>query len=68
MIAFLYEGKRMGTITKGDRVQLKTGSPTMTVSNVEDINGVEMAWCVWSDEKNKSQSATYAVSVLVKVK
>jgi uncharacterized protein YodC (DUF2158 family) len=36
-------------IKPGSVVQLNSGSPKMTVTDVKPINGVVKAWCSWFD-------------------
>ena len=51
----------------GDTVQLKSGSPAMTVADVyTDDKGVWVAKCVWFSE-TQDRSAVYPVSVLREV-
>ncbi len=50
----------------GDIVQLKSGSPKMTVTSVGTILGVPRAWCTWS-EGGKSQSEVFPVESLERV-
>ena len=33
----------------GDTVQLKSGSPTMTIERFDTIGGQPSAWCTWFD-------------------
>jgi len=54
----------MSEIKAGDRVRLKSGGPTMTVSRLED-NGLN-AVCGWFDGK-KEKLATFAVVMLERV-
>jgi uncharacterized protein YodC (DUF2158 family) len=39
----------------GDIVRLKSGSPTMTVTELKPWNGTQTAWCAWFEaaEANK---------------
>ena len=54
-------------IKAGDVVQLKSGGPKMTVTDVALSNGVMTAWCSWFDG-NKNQSGTFPVVSLKHVK
>ena len=54
----------MDDIKAGDKVQLKSGGPTMTVGRLED-SGTN-AVCGWFDGK-KYKLATYAVIMLKRV-
>jgi uncharacterized protein YodC (DUF2158 family) len=40
-------------ITVGTVVELKSGGPDMTVSEVKSWNGVTTAWCDWFEGKDK---------------
>jgi uncharacterized protein YodC (DUF2158 family) len=54
----------------GDTVELKSGSPTMTISRLANGVGVNVsagAWCDWFDEKNKPQHGWYPLTSLDKV-
>lgn len=51
-------------IKAGDIVQLKSGGPTMTVKQVEDLHGAMTAWCDWFDGK-KQADGTFPVTRLV---
>lgn len=51
----------MNEIKAGDVVQLKSGRPRMTVSNVgNDIHGRLTAWCDWF-EGTKNQHGAFPV-------
>jgi uncharacterized protein YodC (DUF2158 family) len=50
-------------IIAGETVQLKSGGPRMTVSEVKTWNGVFTAWCDWF-EGNKKMSASFPVTSL----
>ncbi|WP_316398499.1 YodC family protein [Bradyrhizobium sp. 33ap4] len=50
----------------GDVVQLKSGGPRMTVSQVgEDQYGQRKVWCVWF-EKTKKYEDTFEPEILMK--
>jgi uncharacterized protein YodC (DUF2158 family) len=50
----------------GDTVQLKSGGPKMTVTEVKPINGVTRAWCSWFIN-DKLETASFPVDSLNKV-
>jgi uncharacterized protein YodC (DUF2158 family) len=52
------------SIQAGDRVQLKSGGPVMTVSDVEN-QGV---WCQWFDNHQTLQSGSFNIHMLIKVR
>ena len=45
----------------GDVVQLKSGGPTMTVT---DVAGTDAVSCVWFDSNNKETSGKYPEAAL----
>ena len=48
-----------------DVVKLRSGGPSMTVSNVaEDTFGTMTAWCNWFDAKGTAQNGAFPVNVL----
>ncbi len=55
----------MAEIKAGDVVQLKSGSPKMTVERVEQSEVPPYAVCSWFDSKGQPQSGTYNLSSLV---
>ncbi|MBV15957.1 MAG: DUF2158 domain-containing protein [Thalassospira sp.] len=52
----------------GDVVELKSGGPDMTVSWVENQDGVLEARCDWFDKSQKQESAVFPTSSLRKIK
>lgn len=55
----------MAEIKKGDRVQLKSGGPIMTVQNLGSYGSVENgALCVWFDQKNNPMEKVFDVETL----
>lgn len=50
---------------KGDVVELKSGGPKMTVSDIGEHYGEKKIWCVWF-EKTKKFEDTFAPEVLKK--
>ncbi len=42
-------------INIGDVVQLKSGGPKMTVTDVGDIRGQPTVWCVWFDKDEEKR-------------
>jgi len=55
----------MNEIKAGDIVQLKSGSSIMTVSRLDNINGVPNALCGWFAVKsNKKETSTFPVTML----
>ncbi|MGE3301725.1 MAG: YodC family protein [Hyphomonadaceae bacterium] len=49
----------------GDRVQVKSGGPTMAVTGVSpDRHGVEMVWCAWFNDAHVHQTAGYPAGEL----
>jgi uncharacterized protein YodC (DUF2158 family) len=59
------KGKNMAhEFKKGDVVKLKSGGPTMTVSNIgKDTHDQEKVWCVWF-EKTKKFEDTFEPGIL----
>ncbi|MGA9057478.1 MAG: DUF2158 domain-containing protein [Terriglobia bacterium] len=54
----------MDEIKTGDVVQLKSGGPRMTVSEVgRSMGGVPTAWCDWF-EGNKALKGSFPISSL----
>jgi uncharacterized protein YodC (DUF2158 family) len=53
----------MNDIRVGAIVQLKSGGQEMTVSRIENLNGVLTAWCDWF-EKGKNRTAAYPITSL----
>jgi uncharacterized protein YodC (DUF2158 family) len=53
----------MADFNAGDTVVLKSGSPEMTISRIEEMNGVPHAVCVWFDGKKK-EVGTFPVTSL----
>ena len=52
----------------GDIVRLKSGGPEMTVGQVDQFAGTELAVeCEWLDSSHKPQSRVYPVKTLVRV-
>lgn len=55
-------------IKAGDVVKLKSGGPTMTVSEIGYEqgyeNGPQSAWCDWFDDKNQPQTKVFKLSAL----
>lgn len=54
----------------GDTVELKSGSPTMTIDalGVQRQGGTTQgAYCTWFDEKNKPQNRWFPLTSLKKV-
>ena len=47
----------------GDVVQLKSGSPIMTIKKIEPLNGQVHAFCDWFDG-DKRQSAPFPITSL----
>jgi uncharacterized protein YodC (DUF2158 family) len=45
----------MSEIKKGDTVQLKSGSPMMTVRRAEP----DLVWCDWIDKHGKPQEGSF---------
>ncbi len=41
----------------GDSVQLKSGSPIMTIAKINDVNGEVKAWCDWFNGIKKDHTA-----------
>lgn len=57
----------MAEIAKGDVVQLKSGGPRMTATQVgEDMFGHMTVWCSWFD-KTDAKSATFPIESVRKV-
>ena len=59
----------MSKIKKGDVVRLKSGSPRMTVQNIDDYSMSDAACengalCVWFDNKNQQHSQVFDLAVL----
>jgi uncharacterized protein YodC (DUF2158 family) len=57
-------------INKGQRVQLKSGGPVMTVESIfPDPYGAGglMAHCVWFDKSERMQQGDFAVEMLTNV-
>ncbi len=49
----------------GDLVQLKSGGPIMTITNIgADILGNPRFTCVWFDKEHKENDGTYPAAVL----
>jgi uncharacterized protein YodC (DUF2158 family) len=54
----------------GDTVELKSGSPTMTISRLAAgvaADKSQGAWCDWFDEQKKPQHGWYPLTSLRKV-
>jgi uncharacterized protein YodC (DUF2158 family) len=51
-------------IQLGDRVQLKSGGPIMTVGEVSNDGSL---WCQWFDTKDELKGSSFNRSVLAKV-
>jgi uncharacterized protein YodC (DUF2158 family) len=51
---------------KGDTVQMKSGGPIMTVTNIGDRLGELAVWCMWF-EKTKKMEDTFPPEALEKV-
>jgi uncharacterized protein YodC (DUF2158 family) len=47
----------------GDRVQLKSGGPIMTI----DQPDAGKWWCVWFDDKGIQKGATFGAHLLIKI-
>ncbi len=57
----------MDEIKPGDIVELKSGGPRMTVTDVgKTASGVLSAWCEWFDD-SKVQKAVFALQALKRV-
>ena len=59
----------MSDIKKGDTVQLKSGSPDMTVQDIGDYfhtNDNNGAFCVWFDGMNPKEKA-FDLATLIKI-
>lgn len=50
-------------IKAGSIVRLKSGSPSMTVAYLGEVNGRASAWCDWFD-KTKKENGTFPVTSL----
>jgi uncharacterized protein YodC (DUF2158 family) len=66
MSSFLKKGVlKMAEFKPGDVVQLKSGGPKMTVTQVgNDGFGHPAVWVVWFGEKNKQEKSTFAPDTL----
>ena len=53
----------MPEFEKGDVVQLKSGGPPITVSDIEE----EDVWCEWFDKKGVHHKEVFDVAMLIKV-
>lgn len=53
-------------IKVGDVVELKSGGPEMTVSDIKFMNGKNLAWCEWFDGL-KAQKGTFILETLKQV-
>ena len=57
-------------VQAGDTVELKSGSPTMTVDSIgteHQYSKVQGAWCSWFDQSGKPQSKWFPLTSLKKV-
>jgi uncharacterized protein YodC (DUF2158 family) len=52
------------SIQPGDRVQLKSGGPVMTVDQPDEGKW----WCVWFDTKGEQKGGTFGSHMLTKVR
>jgi uncharacterized protein YodC (DUF2158 family) len=50
-------------IEVGDTVRLKSGGPLMTVTEIEDRQGVKSVFCVWF-EKNKQDKGAFPLATV----
>jgi uncharacterized protein YodC (DUF2158 family) len=48
----------------GDRVQLKSGGPVMTIDSEDDGKW----WCVWFDQKGEQKGGTFGSHMLIKMR
>lgn len=53
-----------GNLQAGDRVQLKSGGPVMTL----DSEAEGSWWCQWFDNKGELKGGTFAPHMLTKVR
>lgn len=56
----------MSQFNVGDVVQLNSGGPKMTISDLYNENGVDCASCCWFDMNNKNYSA-FPLATLTKI-
>ena len=50
----------------GDRVELKSGGPVMTIERFDTIGGQPSAWCTWF-EGTRRMDADFVLAALQKV-
>ncbi|MGA7460606.1 MAG: DUF2158 domain-containing protein [Candidatus Korobacteraceae bacterium] len=55
-----------GGFEVGDMVELKSGSPTMTIERFDTIGGQPSAWCTWfvGTQRNDAEFALAALQKL----
>lgn len=54
----------MADFKVGDTVQLKSGGPIMTVTEVGDEYGVTKVFCSWFDDKKKQEHSSFQPETL----
>ena len=51
----------------GDVVELKSGSPKMTVTHIDNSEGPVYVWCRWFSAENKVNAQQFPPAALQKV-